>query len=178
MNENNPIKVSKRLKEILIDYIVILLYLALLFAISLALFFLVVKGIPRFTYIQTQFIAIFVSVIPIVLIFSVLDFCKPFGTFGKRKAGLMVHYKTPSFLRSLIRNCAKFLPWQLAHIGVIHGAYAESTSWISVVFSLAGMLLAVIMLCMGLFRKDKRHLGDIIAGTQVVSLSSLEFVKK
>jgi uncharacterized RDD family membrane protein YckC len=172
MNESNQIKISKRLKEILIDYVVILIYLGLLFIISLALCFLVVRGIPPFTYIQAQLIAFLASVIPVVLIFSVLDFRKPYGTFGKRKVGLMVHYKTPSFWRSLFRNCIKFLPWQLAHIGVIHGVYAENASWIATVFSVAGMLLAVMMLCMGLFRKDKRHLGDIIAGTQVVLLSS------
>jgi uncharacterized RDD family membrane protein YckC len=171
MNENNPIKISKRLKEILIDYAVILIYLGLLFIISLTAFFLVAKGIPQFTYIQAQLIALFASVIPIVFIFSVLDFRNPFGTFGKRKAGLMVHYKTSSFWRSLVRNCIKFLPWQLAHIGVIHGVYAENASWIATAFSVTGMLLAVIMLCMGLFRKDRRHLGDIVAGTQVVSLS-------
>lgn len=170
MNENNPIKVSRRLKEILIDYIVILIYLGFLCTISLASFFLFAKGIPEFSHGQAQLIAAFASVIPIVLIFSVLDFRKPFGTFGKRKAGLTMRYKTPSFWRSLVRNCIKFLPWQLAHIGVIHGFYAENTSWIATVFSFAGMLLAIILLCMGLFRKDKRHLGDIIAGTQVVSI--------
>ncbi|GHV06654.1 RDD family protein [Clostridia bacterium] len=168
MNAPNPIKISTRLKEILIDYIVILMYLILLLIISLASFFLILKGMPQFTYIQTQLIAIFASVIPVILIFSVLDFRKPFGTFGKRKTGLIVRYKTPSFLRSLIRNCVKFLPWQLAHIGVIDGFYAENDSWIAMIFSSAGILLAIIMLYMGLFRKDKRHLGDIIAGTQVV----------
>lgn len=172
MNENNPIKVSKRLREILIDYIVILVYLGSLLIISLSSFFLVEKRIPPFTYIQAQLIALFVSVIPIVLLFSVLDFSRSRGTLGKRKTGLIVHYKTPSFWRSLARNCIKFLPWQLAHIGVINGIYMEDTSWIAVIFSSAGMLLAVIMLCTGLFKKDKRHLGDMIAGTQVISLNN------
>ncbi len=170
MNENDSIKISVRVKELLIDYIVILIYLAILLIVNLIFYFLVLGGIPEFTGIQSQLIAAFESVIPIVVIFSILDYRKPFGTYGKRKAGLMVHYKTPSFLRSLVRNCIKFLPWQLAHIGVIDGIYTEFTSWASMVFSGAGILLAIIMLYMGLFRKDNRHLGDMIAGTQVIGL--------
>jgi uncharacterized RDD family membrane protein YckC len=168
VNKNNPIKVSKRLKEIFFDYLVILIYLALLLIISLAAFTFIVKEVPRFTYIQAQLIAFLASILPIVLIFSLLDCLKPFGTFGKRKAGLMVRYKRPSFFRSLLRNCIKFLPWQLAHIGVIEGVYGGDASLTATIFSSVAMLLAIIMLCMGLFRKDKRHLGDIIAGTQVV----------
>jgi uncharacterized RDD family membrane protein YckC len=171
MNENNPVKISVRLKELFIDYIMILIYLVFLLIVNLAFFLLVLGGIPEFTGIQSQLIATFGSVIPIVIIFSVLDYRKPFGTYGKRRTGLKVYYKTPSFLRSLVRNCIKFLPWQLAHIGVIDGIYTEFTSWISIGFSNAGILLAIIMLFMGLFRKDKRHLGDMIAGTQVITIN-------
>ena len=171
MKENNPIKFQVRCKELIIDYLVILIYLALLLIVNLIFYFLVFGRIPEFTSIQSQVIATFESVIPIVIIFSVLDYRRTFGTFGKRKTGLEVQYKTRSFFSSLVRNCIKFLPWQLAHMGVIDGIYTNFTSWTSMVFSNAGILLAIIMLCMGLFRRDKRHLGDIIAKTQVVALN-------
>ncbi len=172
MKENNPIRIQVRCKELIIDYLVILIYLALLLGINLIFYLLVLGGIPQLMIIQSQMIATFESVIPIVIIFSILDYRRPFGTYGKRKTGLQVYYKTHSFLRSLIRNCIKFLPWQLAHIGVIYGIYTNFTSWISIVFSSTAILLAIIMLCMGFFRKDKRHLGDMIAKTQVVTLNN------
>lgn len=170
MKENNPIKTSIRLKELLIDYLFILLFLILLFIANLLFYSLVLDEIPEFTHLQTQLIATFESVLPVIFIFSFLDYKKPFGTFGKRKSNLKVFYKTPSFARSLFRNCIKFLPWQLAHIGVIDGIYTDFSSWSSIIFSNLGILLALILLAMGLFRKDKRHLGDLLAGTQVVPL--------
>lgn len=53
---------------------------------------------------------------------------------------------TTLFWASLVRNCVKFLPWQLGHVSTIRGIYTnyDSTSiWISFV-SLA--LLAVLLL--------------------------------
>lgn len=167
MMKNNPIRVRVRCKELMIDYLFVLLYLALLFIVNMIFYLLVLGGMPKFTILQSQMIATFESVIPIVIIFSLLDYRRPFGSYGKRKAGLEVHYKIHSFSRSLVRNCIKFLPWQLAHIGVIDGIYTDFTSWISMILPSAGILLAIIMLCMGVFRKDKRHLGDMITGTQV-----------
>jgi hypothetical protein len=87
MNENNPIKMSKRLKEIFIDYLVFLMHLGLLFIAGLTAFFRVFKGMPEFTHIQAQFVAAFASVVPIAVIFSVLDSSKSLGAL--RKAGLI-----------------------------------------------------------------------------------------
>lgn len=155
----------------MIDYIVILFYLILLLIANLTFYLLVLGRVPELTVFQGQLIATFESVLPIVLIFSLLDYKKPYGTYGKRKFKLKVKYKTPSFYRSLVRNGIKFLPWQLAHIGIIDGIYTEFTTWPSIVFTNLGILLAIILLGMGLFRKDKRHLGDLLAGTQVVPLN-------
>lgn len=168
MKDNNPIRIRTRCKELLIDYIFILIYLVALFIVNFLIYMFVLGGVPEYTRIQLQLIATIESVIPIVIIFSLLDYRRPFGSYGKRKAGLEVHYKKRSFLISLLRNGIKFLPWQLAHIGVIDGIYTDFTSWVSIIFIYAGLILGIIILCMGFFRKDKRHLGDMIAQTQVV----------
>lgn len=63
---------------------------------------------------QSQVMALFTSVIPIIMIFSYMDYSKD-GSIGKRKAGLKLVYKHKSFKSSLIRNIIKFLPWQLGH---------------------------------------------------------------
>ena len=67
---------------------------------------------------------------------------------------------------SLIRNVIKFLPWQLGHMGTIHGFYSDF-DMLFIILSISATLLAVSLLAMTIFRKDKRHLGDLLAHTQV-----------
>lgn len=162
LTENN-LTWKMRLKELFVDYICILIYLIILFGISMGIHLVVLKGIPDFNELQSQLIAIFTSVIPIILIFSFFDYTK--GSIGKRKAGLKLYYKDKSFGASLTRNIIKFLPWQLAHMGVIRGIYTNF-DMVALLFTICSMILALVMVVMGLMRKDKRHLGDLIAGTQ------------
>jgi uncharacterized RDD family membrane protein YckC len=161
----NPIPLKRRLQELLVDYLVILAYLLLLLIVNLGIIFFVLKGTPEYTEVQSQWIATCTSVIPIILLFSYFDYFKN-GSVGKRVAGLKLIYKNHTYSASLIRNIVKFLPWQLGHIGVIHGMYSEF-SMTAIFIMNSGTALGIILLYMGLFRKDKRHLGDWIAGTKV-----------
>ncbi|GIO26330.1 RDD family protein [Ornithinibacillus bavariensis] len=161
----NNIPLKSRLKELLVDYLVILAYLFLLLIINLGFIFFLLEEFPEYTELQTQLLATFTSVIPIIFVFSYLDYFKN-GTVGKRVSGLKLTYKNRNFSSSLIRNIIKFLPWQLGHIGVIHGMYNDF-SITSIIIMNSGTLLGLILIYMGLFRKDKRHLGDLIAGTKV-----------
>ena len=102
---------------------------------------------------------------PITLLFTFLDYTKN-GSFGKAKAGLQLVYKKKTVQASLLRNTIKFLPWQIGHMGTIHGFYSEF-DFLSIILSFLATLLAVALLAMMVFRKDKRHLGDLIAHTQV-----------
>lgn len=163
LNINN-IPWKQRILELFVDYICILIYLLLLFSVNMGIYLGILGQVPSFGELQAHLIAIFASVLPIIIIFSVLDYRK--GSIGKRKAKLRVHYKNKSFKASLLRNTIKFLPWQLAHIGVIHGMYSDF-DLVSIIFASAGMGLSLAMLIMGLARNDKRHLGDLLAGTQV-----------
>jgi len=130
--------------------------------IELLFFF---NGIPEYTEIQSQCLVFFTSVFPITLLFTFLDYTKN-GSFGKAKAGLQLVYKKKTVQASLLRNTIKFLPWQIGHMGTIHGFYSEFDS-LSIILSFLATLLAVALLAMMVFRKDKRHLGDLIAHTQV-----------
>ena len=125
---------------------------------------IVFKGIPKVTELQSQLIATITSVIPIIIIFSILDFKK--GSIGKQKAGLKLYFKKREFKYSIIRNIVKFLPWQIGHMATIHGIYTEFDT-ISIILQIIALTLLVTMFLMGILRKDKRHLGDIVAGTQV-----------
>ena len=52
---------------------------------------IVFKGIPKVTELQSQLIATITSVIPIIIIFSILDFKR--GSIGKQKVGLKLYFK-------------------------------------------------------------------------------------
>ena len=161
----NPISFKKRMIEFLFDYLFIIAYLALLFLGSMLIYIIFFNGVPEFTEIQSQCLAFFTSVLPITLLFTSLDYTKN-GSFGKTKAGLQLVYQKKTVQASLIRNTIKFLPWQLGHMGTIHGFYSNFDV-LSIILSISATLLAVSLLAMTMFRKDKRHLGDLLAHTQV-----------
>ena len=161
----NPISVKKRMIEFLFDYLFILAYLLILFLGSMLIYIIFFNGIPEFTEIQSQCLVFLTSVLPIILLFTYLDY-KNNGSFGKAKAGLKLVYQKKTVQASLIRNVIKFLPWQLGHMGTIHGFYSNFDK-LSIIFSISATLLAASLLAMTLFRKDKRQLGDLLACTQV-----------
>ena len=165
LRDDNPISLSKRLKELLIDYIVIFVYLLVLLCVSLVTYYFLFHGVPRFNEIQSQVITFFTSVFPIILIFSYFDYFKE-GSIGKLKSGLKLIYEEKSKKNALIRNSVKFLPWQIAHMGVIHGMYTDFDP-ISIGLCIFSLILALALCGMTFFRKDKRHIGDLLAGTQV-----------
>ena len=159
----NPIPFKKRMIEFLFDYLFILAYLVLLFLSSMLIYIIFFNGVPDFAEIQSQWLVFFTSVLPITLLFTFLD---NDGSFGKVKAGLELVYQKKTVQASLIRNVIKFLPWQLGHMGTIHGLYSDFDV-LSIILSFSATLLAVLLLAMTIFRKDKRHLGDLLARTQV-----------
>ena len=152
----NPIPFKKRMIEFLFDYLFILAYLVLLFLSSMLIYIIFFNGVPEFAEIQSQWLVFFTSVLPITLLFTFLDY-KNYGSFGKVKAGLELVYQKKTVQASLIRNVIKFLPWQLGHMGTIHGLYSDFDV-LSIILSFSATLLAVLLLAMTMFRKDKRHL--------------------
>lgn len=86
MLKMNRIPWKNSVKEWFIDYIFIIVYLIVLFIISLFIHFVTLDGIPKYTELQSQLIALFCSVVPIFIIFSVLDYKN--GTFGKKALSL------------------------------------------------------------------------------------------
>ena len=161
----NPISLKKRMTEFLFDYLFILAYLVLLFLGSMLIYIIFFNGVPEFTEIQSQWLVFLTSILPITLLFTFLDY-KNDGSFGKVKAGLELVYQKKTMQASLIRNAIKFLPWQLGHMGTIHGFYSNFDV-LFIVLSISATLLAVLLLAMTMLRKDKRHLGDLLAHTQV-----------
>lgn len=88
----NHISLRKRMIEFLFDYLLILTYLVLLFLCAISYYYIFFNGIPRQTEIQAQSLTFFITVLPIMLYFTFLDYEKN-GSFGKSKAGLHLIYK-------------------------------------------------------------------------------------
>ena len=162
-----PAANKARLIAIVIDYIAIVIYLCLLFITMMLLYLILFEDIPEFSEMNAHLISFVTTVLPVVLCFSIVECKFPYGTVGKRKMNLKVIFSRHTYLHSLIRNTLKFLPWQIGHTGVIAGIYREySISWF--MFGNSGMLLLLLLAGMMTLRKDRRHLGDMGAGTQVV----------
>ena len=161
----NPIPVKKRMIELLFDYLFILAYLILLALGSFVYYLIFQKGMQQPTEFESQSITFFTSVLPITLLFTFLDYTKN-GSFGKAKAGLQLFYKKKTVGASLIRNIIKFLPWQMGHMSAIHSVYS-GFDLLYFILCYTSILFLVVLLAMSIFRKDKRHLGDLLAHTQV-----------
>lgn len=156
-----------RFTALLIDYLLILLYLITLAAVIAVFYYLVFDGIPEFNHLTSQLVAFLTTVLPVTVIFAIMESKPSYGTIGKRKKNIKVIYKNKSFKSSLIRNAIKFLPWQIGHIGVIAAIYNDySTMWFMV--GNIGFLLAVIYIFMVIFNENHRHIPDIVAGVKVV----------
>lgn len=160
--------IKLRLKELLFDWLFICGYLLLLLMIALVFYFQVFKGIPEFTNMQSQLIATLTSVVPIIIIFSIMEGSKNFTSWGKRKANLIIVYKGDPMKGSIIRNTLKFLPWQFGHMSTINGMYIDYISPFSLVFLILSISLSIVYILMAFIRKDNMHLADILAGSQVI----------
>ncbi|SDB84066.1 RDD family protein [Pelagirhabdus alkalitolerans] len=159
-----------RFKALFFDWLFICLYLLILLSISLALYFLVLDGIPEFTNIQSQLIATLTSVLPIIVIFSMMEGSEPFASWGKRKSNLKVLYNNQPLKRSIVRNTIKFLPWQLGHMSTINGMYHDFNTLYSMVFFVLSMALPISYILMVFLRKDSRHLADLLTKSKVVKV--------
>ena len=136
--------------------------------VTLVFYFLVFKGIPEFTNFQSQVIATFTSVVPLIAIFSIMEGTKNFASWGKRKAKLKIIYKGKPIKGSIIRNTIKFLPWQFGHLSTINGIYNEFDTLYSMIFLVLSITLSIIYILMAFLRKDNRHIPDLLAGSRVV----------
>lgn len=158
---------NRRIKALLIDWLCICIYLVVLAAVIFAICFFVLKEIPQFTEMQSQWVAALTTVVPVTLCFTVLEARPPYASIGKRKMGIYVSYSKAPWGSALVRNTFKFLPWQLAHMGVINGIFTDFESPMASVLSIAGIFLAMIYVLQVTLGKSHRDIGDMIAGARI-----------
>lgn len=163
----------RRVNVMLIDFIVGLVYSILIMLLIWVILVGVLDGIPRLSHIQIQVLAIFSLTTPLILLFTALEMLRPYGSFGKRLAGLRLNYTKTSFVSSFIRNTFKFLPWIMIQAGVIGMFYSNYIWWWFCLIPL-GTVYGCINIWMIKTREDGRHIADFVAGTYVIDCGADE----
>lgn len=169
-----PASFLLRLKAFLLDYLLILIYLAMLFIIAL---FLVpsIRLLFQNSLIQAQIIGFILITLPVSLYFIITDSCIGKQSFGKKRAKIRVlnqKGESASVLQMSIRTIIKFLPWELSHF-LAYRLVDLGDAAIPFQYSLLGVLIYTLMfsyILSALFTKKKQSLYDIISKTQVVKL--------
>ena len=134
----------RRFKAFLIDYALISVYLLLLLLGNYVFNPSVFESGISDSQIDTQLIATFSSVLPIVLVFSWLEAFYG-GTVGKQIMAIQVRFSSYRFRRSLLRNVLKFLPWQMGHVATIYAFYEGTDSRFIFLTVVNGVLLMVYL---------------------------------
>lgn len=161
-----------RFKAFMIDYIFILVYLAILFVINVFLF-PSLQDLFNGSLIVAQFTGFLMVTFPVSLYFIVCDSNIGGHSFGKRKTGIQVVRKNGeaiSLLHATFRTILKFLPWELSHFLVYRLIYIGDGE-IPFTYYLIGGLIYTLMfayILTAIFTKKKQSLYDILARTEVV----------
>lgn len=165
-----------RFKAFMIDYLLILVYLAVLFVLNVFLFPSLqewFKGSPS----EAQFAGFLMVTLPISLYFIISDSVIGGQSFGKKKMGIQVADENGSALsvpHTMFRTILKFLPWELSHYLVYRLMYIGDGEVPLFYYMIGGLIytLMFIYILTAVFTKKKQSLYDILAKTQVVNVAS------
>lgn len=171
--------IRTRLLAFLIDYLLILAYLAVLAGVGTFLTLGPFRDAWRdllSTPARMDFLAFLVTVLPVTLYFALSESSSRGASVGKRRMGLRVVGMDGGRVplgRALVRSALKFLPWQLAHTGMLNipGFPIEPTdppAWTTAM--LVAVWVLVVAYLFGLTPLGgSRPLYDRVAGTRVVA---------
>lgn len=162
---------KRRLHALFLDYCVILGWLCALAAVAFSLH---LGGVNLWGG-PVDLVVFAASVLPVWLYLTITEAGAAHATWGKRRVGLRVLGLGAGFaypVRVAVRNAAKLLPWQLAHLGVTPlltgndtgSLVSSAAAWlpITAAYALVGLTLVVMLI-----RDDRAALHDLIAGTRV-----------
>lgn len=158
---------KKRILAALIDYLVIALYGCILFNITIVIFPL--EELSNNTNpINGQLIGFVRLTLPVFLYFYFMEWCHLKASLGKLALKIEVNSESGSLLK---RNVLKFLPWEIAHIGIHWMFYYNSINmnepfWVWVILILP-QLIAIIYFVSIIYSKGTTSLYDRKAYTLI-----------
>jgi uncharacterized RDD family membrane protein YckC len=159
----------------MLDYFIILIYIGLLVGTTLSVSAIFHLKLSNVDPVIGELIAFATLTLPVILYFVISENSKHAGTIGKRKMGVQIVNNTlarASIGQLLIRNCIKFLPWELAHFFIYRLFYFNSITETAPEWVLTGLIvsqgLAIIYLLFIIFTKDNRSVYELLSQTRVV----------
>ncbi len=164
------VSLKKRFLALFLDFLLIIGYALVLFVLSMFIYLVPLGGVPMFNESGMNLLSL-ALIIPSALYCIIMECTTKHATVGKRAARIKVASTRLGRLRVwqvIVRNIIKFLPWQLAHMAIIHGV---ATGWDSDMFTTVVLYTAsaLALLWVGsLFGRKHRGIHDHIAGTIVV----------
>lgn len=152
------------------DYLVIVVWLALLAAVFVPLYLAGVRVFDGLGMVSSDLLITVLTVLPTGAYLTIGEAGRRQATWGKRRAGLAVvtaSGKRPGALRIVMRNVVKLLPWQCGHMAVsrLAGGHEVSAAILLLVaaYALAGASIALLLV-----RRDRAALHDVVVATRVV----------
>ena len=171
--------VIKRLKAFVIDYFIILIYVGILFSGTILISKYFHLKLDNVNPVIGELIGFTTLTLPVILYFTFSENSKYGGTIGKRKIGLQIISKSltkASLKQLLLRNCIKFLPWELSHFFIYRLFYFNSLNKTSPEWVLTGLIvsqgLALIYLLSIILNKKNQSIYEILSRTNVVKITA------
>lgn len=170
---STPASLKLRFIALIIDGGLILSYIAILIAVALTFYYLVIGGIPALGMNTAHAIGFLSLTIPIATYFILSEHSKRHGSIGKQitKIKVISYDGNPLTTKQvIIRNIIKFLPWEYAHTLLyilFLGNYTKSSTLLFIGLIIAN-IIPIVYICIVLLRKDHRGPHDLAAGTIVV----------
>ncbi|CRK82265.1 RDD family protein [Neobacillus massiliamazoniensis] len=166
----NYASIKKRVLASIIDYVVIISYIAILLGGALLIYQFIKIPTGR---LNGELISFFTLIFPVFLYLVLTESGKKRATFGKQKMNIYIETNGENQLtlfQVIIKNFIKLLPWQMAHTFIYAGIYSDwnlstfmSIGSVTIIYGLP--IVSILFLC---FRKDHRSLHDLIANTIVL----------
>jgi uncharacterized RDD family membrane protein YckC len=180
---NNGVpSVWRRLKALLIDYFIILVWMGIVGIVGF-IFSRFTGGYPdylgAFGPFGTQALFFLILTLPIGLYIFITESGAEQATFGKQKVAIKVvndRGDPPSRSSIATRTIVKLLPWEVSHtlvwqmqyVSYKEGYDAEVPAWIIIGLCMA-MAAVLVYVAMIAIRRDGKAPHDIVAGTEVVN---------
>lgn len=161
--------VFKRIFAWMIDWTIILLYAGAVFGVTMALSSFGVVSIGAIHPVKGQIIGFFSLTVPIVLYCILLEAGTRHATLGKRIMKIEVTAEQLTVREIVIRNILKFIPWEVAHAGVLWVNYINTPQtplWIWLLLIIPQVLVIAYFISV-IATKGSRSLYDMVVGTSV-----------
>jgi uncharacterized RDD family membrane protein YckC len=158
-----------RTKAFVWDYLILAVYIAVIIAVY-ALF-----PVPEWIFenrIFAQVAGVLLITLPVTLYFAFFESSEKQATFGKQRLSLKVidgNENRISFVKALMRNLLKFLPWEISHTVIWQITFFPETNpiMINLGFGLVYLLIG-LNIASTLMTKTRQTLYDLITKTFVV----------